>query len=79
MIMEKNGWRGLVTLDNTSPIGFSRTHVQMLCQKAHASVMACVSRHDILSCEFCLMNWDFDRAVTGSLSKLSGYKVTPIL
>jgi hypothetical protein len=54
--MEKNGWRGLVTLDNTSPIGFSRTHVQMLCQKAHASVMACVSRHDILSCTFRQMN-----------------------
>ena len=28
--------------------------------------MACVSRHDILSCEFGQMNWDFDRAVTGS-------------
>ena len=56
MILEKKGRRGLVTLANTSPIGFSRTHVQMLCQKAHASFMACVSRHDILSCTFRLMN-----------------------
>ena len=43
------------------------------------SFMACVSRHDILSCEFCQMNWDFDRAVTGSLSKLLGAKIMDFL
>ena len=43
------------------------------------SFMACVSRHNILSCEFCQMNWDFDRAVTGSLSKLLGAKIMDFL
>lgn len=44
MFSEKNGERGLVFLgDNINPIGVAIPHSQMLCQKAHASVMACVS------------------------------------